>query len=152
MKIQCKKPSQNFVLSLEVLWHLKCDCTIPVNNCKQCGPGTSVGIATDYGLDGPGIECRWGRDCLPFQTGPGAHSASCKLGTGSFPGVKCGREVLLTTQPLPGPRSWKSRAIPLPNLWATTGPVTGLLYCKQAELRFSARCVSKRTRVHQTER
>jgi len=22
-------------------------------------------------------------------------------------------------------RSWKSRAIPLPTLWATTGPVTG---------------------------
>ena len=25
-----------------------------------CGPGSSVGIATDYGLDGPGIESRWG--------------------------------------------------------------------------------------------
>jgi hypothetical protein len=25
------------------------------------GPGSSVGIATDYGLDGPGIESRWGR-------------------------------------------------------------------------------------------
>ena len=24
-----------------------------------CGPGSSVGIATDYGLDGPGIESRW---------------------------------------------------------------------------------------------
>jgi hypothetical protein len=26
------------------------------------GPGSSVGIATDYGLDGTGIESRWGRD------------------------------------------------------------------------------------------
>ena len=25
-----------------------------------CGPGSSVGIATDYGLDGRGIESRWG--------------------------------------------------------------------------------------------
>jgi hypothetical protein len=25
-----------------------------------CGPGSSVGIATDYGLDGPGIESWWG--------------------------------------------------------------------------------------------
>ena len=25
-------------------------------------PGSSVGIATGYGLDGPGIESRWGRD------------------------------------------------------------------------------------------
>jgi hypothetical protein len=24
------------------------------------GPGSSVGIATDYRLDGPGIESRWG--------------------------------------------------------------------------------------------
>ena len=24
--------------------------------------GSAVGIATGYGLDGPGIECRWGRD------------------------------------------------------------------------------------------
>jgi hypothetical protein len=29
---------------------------------KLCGPGSSVGIATGYGLDGPGIESRWGRD------------------------------------------------------------------------------------------
>ena len=26
------------------------------------GAGCVVGIATDYGLDGPGIESRWGRD------------------------------------------------------------------------------------------
>jgi hypothetical protein len=25
-------------------------------------PGSSVGIATGYWLDGPGIESRWGRD------------------------------------------------------------------------------------------
>ena len=29
---------------------------------RFCGPGSSVGIATDYGLDGPGIESQWGRD------------------------------------------------------------------------------------------
>jgi len=57
----------------------------------------------------------------PVQTGPGAHPASCKMGTGSIPGVKCGRGVLLTTHPLLVPRSWKSRAIPLPTLWATPG-------------------------------
>jgi len=56
-----------------------------------------------------------------LQVGPGAHPASCKMGTGSFPGVKCGRRVLLTTYPLLVPRSWKSGAIPLPTLWATPG-------------------------------
>ena len=37
----------------------------------RSGPGSSVGIATDYGLDGPGIESRWGaRFSVPVQTGP----------------------------------------------------------------------------------
>jgi len=68
-----------------------------------------------------GIESRWGRDFTPVQTGHGAHPASCKMGTGSSPGVKCGRGVLLTTHPLLVPWSWTSRAIPLPTLWATPG-------------------------------
>jgi hypothetical protein len=33
-----------------------------------CGPGISVGTATGYGLDGPGIESRWG--CDFFHTRP----------------------------------------------------------------------------------
>jgi hypothetical protein len=33
-----------------------------IYNIRCCGSGSSVGIATDYGLDGPGIESRWGRD------------------------------------------------------------------------------------------
>ena len=63
-------------------------------------PGTPVNIATDYGLDGREIESRWGRVFPPVRTGPGAHPASCKVGTGSSPGLKCGRGVLLTIHPL----------------------------------------------------
>jgi len=48
-----------------------------------------VGTATGYGLDGPGIEPRWGaKFSAPVQTGPWAHPASCTMGTGSFPGGK----------------------------------------------------------------
>ena len=65
-----------------------------------------------------------GRDFPPVQTGPGAHPASCGMGTGSFPGVNYDRGVLLTTHHLLVPWSWKIIAIPLPTLWATTGPVT----------------------------
>ena len=68
-----------------------------------------------------GIESRWGRDFPPVQTGPGANPASFTMGTGYFPGVKCSRGVLLTTHTLLVLRSWKSRAIPLPNLWVTPG-------------------------------
>ena len=85
----------------------------------NCGPGSSVGIATELRVGRSGIESRWERDFPPVQTGPGAHQASCKMGTGSFLGVKCGRGVLLTTHPLLVPRSWKSTAIPLPTLWVT---------------------------------
>ena len=86
---------------------------------KVSGPGSSVGIATELRAGWSGIESRWGRDFPPVQTDPGAHPASCKMGNGSFPGVKCGRGVLLTTHPLLVAQSWKSRAIPLPTLWAT---------------------------------
>jgi hypothetical protein len=86
-----------------------------------CGPGSSVGIATELRAGRSGIESRWERDFPPIQTDPGTHPASCKIGTGSFPGVKCGRGVLLTTHPLLVSRSWKSRGIPLPTLWATSG-------------------------------
>ena len=52
-------------------------------------PDISVGIATGYGLDGPGIESRWGaRFSAPVKTGPVAHPAFCTMGTGSFPGGK----------------------------------------------------------------
>ena len=59
------------------------------------GGDSSVSIATGHGLDGPGIESRWGsRFSAPVQTGPGAHPASCTMGTGSFPGVnRPGRDV-----------------------------------------------------------
>ena len=38
------------------------------SNLKS-GPGSVVGIATGYGLDGPGIESRWKRD-LPHLSRP----------------------------------------------------------------------------------
>jgi hypothetical protein len=53
------------------------------------GRDSAVGIATRYALDGPGIESRRGASFFAFfQTGRGAHPASCTMGTGSSPGVK----------------------------------------------------------------
>jgi hypothetical protein len=51
---------------------------------------SSVGIATRYGLNGPGIESRWERDFFALvETGPGDLPISYTMCTGSFfPGVK----------------------------------------------------------------
>ena len=71
----------------------------------------SVGIATPYGLDVPGIESRWGEIFRNVQTGHGAHPASCTMGTGSFSGVKrLGRDV---DHPSYVVLKLKSKAIPL---------------------------------------
>ena len=49
---------------------------------------SSVGIRTRYGLKGPKIEPRWGRDFThPSKTAVGP-PASHTVVTGSFPGVK----------------------------------------------------------------
>jgi hypothetical protein len=53
------------------------------------GQDRVVGIATSYGLGGPGIESRReARFCVPVKTYAGAQPASYTMGTGSFPRVK----------------------------------------------------------------
>jgi hypothetical protein len=63
---------------------------------RICGePGSSVSIVSGYGLDDRAIEVRYPAETKDFssnlcvQTGSGAHSASCTMGTGGpFPGGK----------------------------------------------------------------
>jgi hypothetical protein len=55
------------------------------------GRDSSVGVATSYGLDGPGIKFYWrgrGEISTPIQISPGAHPASYTVPTGSFLWVK----------------------------------------------------------------
>jgi hypothetical protein len=111
------------------------------------GPGSSVGIATGYGLDGPGIESSvtlypllfiinkclkrkknpgGARFSAPVQTDPGAHLASCTMGSGSFSGIESGRDVTLAPYPLLVPRSKNSFTSTLPKnlrgLWKRVKP------------------------------
>ena len=98
----------------------------------QSGPGSGVGIATGYGLDGPGIESRWRRDFPQL----------------SRPGVKSGRGVTLTPHPLLVPWSRKSRAIPLLPLWAVR-PVQSLSACTTVHFTFTLICQKlSRTQSH----
>ena len=64
------------------------------------GRDSSVGIATCYVLDGPGIESRWeARISAPVQTVPGAHSASCTKKHHVLPRGYSGLGMALITQP-----------------------------------------------------
>ena len=82
-----------------------------------CGPGSSVGIATDYGLDGPGIESRWGENFRPSRPALGPTQPPVQWVPGLSRGkVRPGRAAGHS------PPSWKSRAITVP----PSGPQPGL--------------------------
>ena len=53
------------------------------------GRDSSIGIANRYGLDGPGVEFRWGRD-FPHPSRPalGPTQSPIQLVPGLFPGGK----------------------------------------------------------------
>jgi len=76
------------------------------------------------------------RVSAPGQTGPRAHAASGKMGTGSFPGEKSGQDVTLTPNPLLVPWSRKGRAIPLLPLWPLR-PVQSLSACTGVHFTFT---------------
>ena len=91
-KTLCYITSQN--LNTEIKRQRNACCSYRISAIM--GRDSSVGIATRYGLYGPGIESRWGaRFSAPVQTGPGAYPSSCTIGIGSFPAVKrpgCGAD------------------------------------------------------------
>jgi hypothetical protein len=95
---------------------------------------------------------------LCVQTGSRAHPASCTVGTGgSFPGVKGGRGVTLTTHPLLVPRLRKSRSCtschPNAPLWSVTGPLYlfYLLRLRASALIWSALFFTVHTFLYQRE-
>ena len=101
------------------------------------GPGSVDGIATSYGLDGPGIESRWEGNFPHLSTQIlSAHPGSCTRGIGSFSGVKSGRGARLTPHPILMPLSRKSRAIPLLPLWAVWS-VQSLSACTRVHFTFT---------------
>jgi hypothetical protein len=74
------------------------------------GRDSSVGVATRYGLDGPGIESVLTGFSKHVQTGPGTHLASYKIGNGSLFYEQSGQGVALTihTHLAPGLKKEKS--------------------------------------------
>ena len=104
---------------LEVKFHLS----------HNLGPAErTLGIATRYGLEGPGIESRWGKI---FRIYPdrlrGPPILLCNWYR-VFPGGKGGRGVMLTAHPLLVARLRKSLAIPPLTPWVLLGLLRGYLY------------------------
>jgi hypothetical protein len=54
----------------------------------ECGAGSSFGIATDYRLDCPGIETRWGENFHAFSDRPSGPPSLLYNGYRIFPGGK----------------------------------------------------------------
>ena len=112
---------------------------------KPRGPGSSVGIATGYGLDGPGIESRWRRD-IPCPDRPWGPTSLPYNGYRLFPGVKSGRGVTLTSHPLLVPWSWKNKATPL-LLLSAVQPVQSLSACTRVQFTFFTQSFAVDTHV-----
>jgi hypothetical protein len=90
--------------------------------------GSSVCIATRYGLEDPGIESRWGEIFLTYPDRLRGPPSLLYNGYRVFLGGKGGRGVMLITHPLLVPRLRKSWAIPALTLWALLGLLRGSLY------------------------
>jgi hypothetical protein len=106
-------------------------------------PGTSVSIVPDYGLDDRAIEVRSPAETTDFsstlcvQTGSGAHSAPCTMGTGGpFPGAKVRPRRDAATHAHLVPRwEWVGAILPL--------PPSAFLACSGTALTLSTRSANK---------
>ena len=96
--------------------------------CNLCGPGSSVDIATGYGLDGPGIESQWSEILRTCPDRPWGPPRLLYNGYRVFPGGKERPKRDADPSPPCVSCSRKSRAIALLPLW-TVRPVQNLSAC-----------------------
>ena len=119
---------KDVILKIKIFWHTTTCCWVHLQGCPSHSTKTIRKSPTnrhtlnDVSLNQYHCDNLKSHRKVLYLLQLNKLLTSCKMGTGSFPGIKCGgRFVLLTTHPLLVPRSWKNTAIPLPTLWATPG-------------------------------
>ena len=110
-----------------------------VNYINISGPGSSVGIASGYGIDRPGSNPGGGDIFRTCPDWPWGQPSFLYNGYRVFQGVKCSRGVMLTPHPLQVQRSKKSRDITVLPLWAVQ-PVQSLSACTRVHFTFLILC------------
>jgi hypothetical protein len=96
-------------------------CTFILNNLLGFrGPGSSVCIATDFGLVAPASNSCGAESFRPSRPALGPTQPPVQW-YWVFPGGKVRPGRAADHSPLLVPRSWTSRAITLPTLWVTPG-------------------------------
>jgi len=81
--------------------YLKIEMHISYAKLNFVGQERSVGIANHYGLEGLGIQSRWGQGFLhPFRLALGPNQSPIQSVSGLFPGGGRGQGVALTTHPI----------------------------------------------------
>jgi hypothetical protein len=94
---------------------------------RERRPGSSLGIVTDYGLDGLGIESRWGEIFRPSR--PAWFPTSLLYnGYGIFSRGKVRPGRAADHSPPSSAEVLEEQSYTSIPRWATTGPVTEILY------------------------
>ena len=98
-----QRPTWRSKLTTEKIPNIPCCFWLKYMRCWR--PGSVVGTATAYGLDGLGIESRWGEIFLTCPDRPWGPPSLLYNGYQVFPGLRCGRGVTLIPHTLLVPGS-----------------------------------------------
>ena len=91
MKYRQRASQSTVILNAVIKKYHSWRIIIPSSTLWKSGPGSVVGVTTAYGLDGPGIESRWGEIFRTYPDRPWGPPSLLYNGYRVVPGGKGGR-------------------------------------------------------------